>query len=116
MMREGVPGTLVIGFASGEVGIWDLQNGSRLDFGKLHGPISYMLVHDHRLYAASEMGDFLAWDLKAYESPYCEVLGQVWEDVPLVWKDGRARPKAPPRDHPCARNHYRPRSIQANSR
>jgi WD40 repeat protein/serine/threonine protein kinase len=113
-MVEGVPGTLVIGFASGEVGIWDMQNGSRLDHGKLHGPIFHMLMHDNRLYVASEMGDFLTWDLAAYEIPYCELLGQVWEDVLLVWKDGRAQPKSPPRDHSCSRGPYR--STQARSR
>jgi len=100
----GPSGTLVLGYSSGQVGIWDLRNGSRLEYGKLHGPINHLAYHQSRLFAVSELGDYLVWDLGIYGIPYCELLGRVWSDSLLVWKDGHLIPGSIPADHRCSKN------------
>jgi len=100
----GPRGTLVAGFASGEIGIWHLQNGSQLERSRLHGAVTHMALWDQRLYVASELGDHLVLDLSTFRISYCEMLRQVWRDVPTVWENGVPLLRVPPLTHPCARN------------
>ena len=100
-MAAGPPGTLAVGYANGEVGLWDIGNGVRLHHAKLHGPILHFLFANDRLYLASELGDTMVWDLSVYKREYCELLSEVREAVPLVWKDGRPVQETRPREHPC---------------
>ena len=94
--------TLVAGFANGLLGIWDLHTGQLLETSHLHGPVVHLLLEGSRLYAASELGSHLSWDLSVLFRDYCELLAQVWRKVPVVWEHGLPVSRAPPRDHPCS--------------
>ncbi|MFH0900517.1 MAG: protein kinase, partial [Pseudomonadota bacterium] len=59
---EGPMGTIVVGSASGDLGIWSLRNGARLARAKLHGPIAYLLLRQGHLYAGTELGGHFALD------------------------------------------------------
>jgi WD40 repeat protein len=103
-MVAGPMNTLVVGFASGHLGLWDLTTGKRLHHARLHGPVVHLELVDRgaRLYAATELGSHLVWRLGPLLKGYCELLREVWRDVPVVWEQGRPVRRAPPRDHPCA--------------
>jgi WD40 repeat protein/serine/threonine protein kinase len=98
----GPEGTLVAGFANGFVGLWDLQTGLLLRSLKLHGPAVHLAFVGGTLYAASELGDHRAVDLKVIERPYCELLREVWAGVPVTWENGAAVVRTPAREHACA--------------
>ena len=95
--------TLIAGYGDGLLGIWDLRTGARLDEARLHGPVVHLLLEGKRLYAASELGGRLVWDLSVLHAPYCDLLHQVWRRVPVVWGEGRAIYREPPAGHRCAR-------------
>jgi len=99
---RGPEQTLIVGFASGMVGIWDLEDGSRLLKADLHGKVTGMLLEDHQLFAATELGQFLVWDLEDFYSEPCELVRDVWANVPVVWENGRAVVREPPADHECS--------------
>jgi len=98
----GPRGTLVAGYAGGAVGLWHLESGRRLEQGQLHGPVVHLLLAGGRAYAATELGDSLAWDLAALEMDYCALLREVWRRVPVVWAGGAAVRRPPPARHRCA--------------
>jgi len=93
---------LVAGYANGAVGLWQVSNGERLDHARIHGPVVHLLVKGNRLYAASELGDQMQMDLKTLHSEYCEVLRDVWRQVPVEWKGGRPARREPLASHPCS--------------
>jgi len=95
------PGLLSVGFASGELGLWRLQSGARLDRTSLHGAVVHLLERNRRLHAVTELGDHLAWDLDALRRPYCALLRDIWSRVPVVWASGAARARRPPAGHRC---------------
>ena len=95
--------TLVAGFANGLLGIWDLHTGQLLETSHLHGPVVHLLLKGSRLYAATELGSHLSWDLSVLFRDYCELLAQVWRKVPVVWQRGLPVTRPPPADHRCAR-------------
>ncbi|MFH0901072.1 MAG: hypothetical protein V2A73_10620, partial [Pseudomonadota bacterium] len=103
-ISEGPRQTLIVGYASGHLGIWSLQTGKRLRHFKLHGPVIHLLVDNEsrRLYAATEVGDYQAIDLAPLYQEYCELLGEVWNSVPVVWQDGIPSLAVPPAAHRCA--------------
>ncbi|MFH0900074.1 MAG: hypothetical protein V2A73_05540, partial [Pseudomonadota bacterium] len=100
---EGPRQTVIVGYASGHLGIWSLQSGKRLLNFKLHGPIAHLLVdrESRRLYAATEVGDYRAIDLAALYQDYCELLSDVWNNVPVVWQEGMPALSPPPSSHRC---------------
>ena len=49
------------------------------------------------------MGDIVAIDLSDFEIPYCELLRDIWDHVPVSWVDGAAVVRPIPGDHECAR-------------
>jgi WD40 repeat protein len=98
---NGPRGTLFIGFANGEVGLWQLQGGPRLEHARIHGPITQLSVHGRRLYAASELGDVWTWDLEPFYLSYCSFMQQVWRRVPIAWRGGMAELRSPPVRHSC---------------
>jgi WD40 repeat protein len=83
-------GTVVMGFADGTVGMWQLATGARLERARLHGAVVHLGKHGQRVYAASELGESLRWDLRFLEQPRCELLNEVWSDIDVVWDNGRA--------------------------
>ncbi|MFH0901732.1 MAG: WD40 repeat domain-containing protein, partial [Pseudomonadota bacterium] len=103
-ISEGPRQTLIVGYASGHLGIWSLQTGKRLRHFKLHGPIVHLLAdsESRRLYAATEVGDYRAIDLAPLYQDYCELLADVWSNVPMVWQDGMPALVSPPAGHRCA--------------
>jgi len=55
-----------------------------------------------KLYAASDIGSYSVIDLSIYSRDYCELLNEIWEQVPIVWKSGKPVVEKPSPDHPCA--------------
>ena len=98
----GPGGTLVLGFVDGTVGIWDGHTGALLDRFKLHGAVSHLRLRGDILAAATDVGDHAALDLGALEREYCDLLREVWDQVPVAWLDGSPSPAPPPAVHPCA--------------
>jgi WD40 repeat protein/serine/threonine protein kinase len=93
--------TLIAGFASGEVGVWYLKDGARLDISRIHGPVVHLMRSGQRLFAATELGDHLVLDLSTFHAPYCKVLRQVWRDVVTVWEGGLPVVRPLPEGHRC---------------
>ncbi|MFH0901093.1 MAG: WD40 repeat domain-containing protein, partial [Pseudomonadota bacterium] len=98
---EGPPGILVAGFANGLVGLWSLENGRLLLSGRLHGRVEHLLVRRGSLFAASSSGQSLVWDLGAFYDHYCDILGEIWRDVTVVWEGGLPIRRGPSLGHPC---------------
>ncbi len=97
----GPMGTLIIGYANGLVGIWNQSDGTRLAHAQLHGPVVHLLLENGKLYAATELGGHLVWDLSAFYRDYCELLREVWQQVPVIWYEGHPTARPPPADHRC---------------
>jgi hypothetical protein len=97
----GPMNTVIAGYANGTVAMWNLVDGVRLTHARLHGPIAHLAIEGHRLYAASALGRSLVWDLEVFSRDYCDVLRDVWREVPATWHSGRAIPQPPPVSHPC---------------
>lgn len=102
-LLEGPQGTLVAGFANGEVGLWDPVDGQHLFHSRLHGPIVHFVLDKHRLYIATDLGAHTVWDLGAFYGEYCHLMRDVWKRIPIVWSQGRAEMRAPDAEHPCHR-------------
>jgi hypothetical protein len=98
----GPAGILIAGARDGTLGLWNMADGEKLESWKLHGPVVHLLVEDGTLYAASELGDYQVVDLSVYQRDYCALLREIWRDVLVVWKDGRAVVERPPEDHECS--------------
>jgi len=108
VLAEGPPGTVAAGHANGAIGVWNLADGRLLDQGKLHGPIAHLVSRDGLLFAATAIGDHLTWNLDGLRRPYCELLAEVWAQVPVVWDGERPVRRAPSPQHPCAGRGGRP--------
>ena len=102
-MLCGPRGLVIVGHADGVVGIWELKSGARLAHGRLHGPVTHLLLQRQQLYAVSELGDHLQWRLEPLFMPYCRLMGKVWRDVPIVAAGSGYTRRAPPPGHRCAR-------------
>lgn len=102
-LLEGPMGTLIVGYANGMLGIWNLTNGARLHHVRLHGPVVHLLLRDGKLYAATELGQSHVLDLGPFRTGYCDILRQVWRHVPATWEGGLPVHRPPPRRHRCLR-------------
>ena len=100
-MIEGPMGTLIVGFSNGMMGIWQLDSGALLEQRHLHGAVKHLLLKDGRLHAATELGSHQTLDLSVFDQERCELLRSVWQQVPVLWKDGLPVPADPPPDHEC---------------
>ncbi|MBW2527488.1 MAG: WD40 repeat domain-containing protein [Deltaproteobacteria bacterium] len=98
---EGPAHTLIAGYGNGLLGIWDQQDGSRLGHDRLHGPVVHLHLEAGKVYAATDLGSFLRWDLSAFGDDRCALLQQIWQQVPIVWERGHAVVRPPADDHPC---------------
>lgn len=101
-MINGPPGTIVAGFANGEVGLWKLSNGARLILGHILGAVQHLALSEHRLYVVTDLGQFLVWDLDVFYGDRCRLMREVWKKVPVVWGDNRPEVARVPQEHPCA--------------
>ena len=86
----GAMNTLVVGYANGTVGIWSVRSGRRLHHARLHGSVVHLVRQGPRLHAATDLGHHLTWDLGVLATDYCAVMRQVWQQVPVLWEQGRA--------------------------
>ncbi len=102
-IEEGPPGTLVLGFGNGHLGLWNRDNGEQLTDVQLHGPVVHVALQDGELYAATDLGDHHVIDLGVYYRDRCELLREVWDGVPVVWQAGLPVPASTPTDHECSR-------------
>ncbi|MBI5532042.1 MAG: serine/threonine protein kinase [Deltaproteobacteria bacterium] len=98
----GPPGTLVSGFSNGVLGVWDLRSGASLYRVQMHGPVTHVAFRDGKVFAATELGDHESFDLGVFYRDYCDLLREVWRDVPVVWEDGHPTLRAAPAGHRCA--------------
>jgi len=103
VLAAGPGGTLLAGYSTGEVGLWELQGGQRLELFQLHGPVLHLGVVDGRLHAQTELGDGREVDLRPYQRPWCELLRDVWLRAPSEWREGRSEAAPPPPAHACLR-------------
>jgi WD40 repeat protein len=101
-MLEGPMGTLVVGYANGLMGIWNVANGTRLEHFRLHGPVAHLLIEGGRLYAATELGDRQVVDLRIFRMDYCDLMRTIWKAVPVVWQKGLPVLQPLPARHKCA--------------
>ncbi|MFH1834041.1 MAG: WD40 repeat domain-containing protein, partial [bacterium] len=85
---EGPPGTVAVGFAAGELGLWEVATGLRLDSARLHGPVEQLLVDGTSLHALTALGDLLVRDLSAFHLSHCDLLVRARNRIPVVWENG----------------------------
>ena len=104
VLAAGPMGTVVAGYANGRVGLWSLDNGLLLEEASLHGPVMHLGVLGDSLVAATGLGDHLRWELDTLTMDRCELLRDVWDDVPVVWENGLPVPTLPPEAHECSGN------------
>ncbi|MBW2454027.1 MAG: protein kinase [Deltaproteobacteria bacterium] len=97
----GPRGTVVVGFAGGLVGLWNQADGILLEHARLHGAVQHLLLENQAVFAATDLGQSLVWDLSVFQADRCALLRQIWERVPVVWERGRAVERPPPSNHHC---------------
>jgi len=68
---------------------------------RLHGSVVHVRLSGDKLYAASELGGSVVWDLSPFYLERCALLREVWAQVPVVWQRGQAVDRQPPAKHPC---------------
>jgi len=100
-IREGPSKTIVAGYSNGFIGIWNIRDGKRLYYHKLHGPVIHLKLSEKKLYAATEIGDFFVHDLSMFYLSYCELLQDIWQNVKVVWKDGKILESTHEPEHLC---------------
>jgi hypothetical protein len=88
-LMPGPAKTTLAGYANGAVMLWD-PAGRRLAEGRLHGRVIHLRVTGTTVVAATDLGSMLRWDLALLDADYCELLREVWRDVPVTWEDGRS--------------------------
>jgi len=99
----GPAGTILAGYDNGLVGMWDLSSGTRLAANRLHGRLIHLQLDEHRVYAATDLGQHTVWNINSFYLDYCELLTQLWQQVPVVWHDGQPVVQPAPRHHHCRR-------------
>ncbi len=103
-IMEGPTGTVVAGFANGAFGIWSTESGAPLYREQLHGPVTHLLMENERLHVATELGWHTTLDLHVFYRDYCDLLREVWTEIPVVWEEGRTVVRGSPAvdEHDCA--------------
>ena len=100
-LMQGPPGTLIVGYDAGIVGLWTLKTGLRVRKARLSGNVRHLILDKSRLYAATDLGGTLVWDVGIFTKGRCALMREIWKDVPVVWDMGRVVVQAPPTDDPC---------------
>jgi outer membrane protein assembly factor BamB len=100
-LLEGPQETVIVGFSGGQIGLWSQADGTKLAVGHLHGRVVHTFIQDQFLYAATDLGEYLTWDLSAFYLSRCELLREIWARVPTVWRGGRPVAEPPPAGHEC---------------
>jgi hypothetical protein len=97
----GPMGTLIVGYLNGQVGIWEIETGFLLDAAKLHGPAVHLSLREAELVVATDLGDFIRWDLSPLFEEYCRLLRRLWAEVPITWEKGGPVRSPPDTSHTC---------------
>jgi len=100
-LAAGPQGTLLAGFADGTVGLWSLHNGTLLGRRRMHGAVNHLFHRAGRVYAATDLGGHLTLDLRLFDQPRCVLLRKIWQQVPVLWRDGLPERATPSPHHPC---------------
>ncbi len=106
-LLEGPLDTVIVGFASGECGLWDHRHGSRLFSTRLHGPVVHLRRVADGVHVATELGSHIALDLGPFFDDHCDLLRDVWEVTPVAWTPGGAVHEPAPDDHRCSSSRRR---------
>ncbi len=77
----GPAGTIAVGRLDGAVELYDLATGRPMDAASLTGAVTHLELVGHRLFAVSESGDALSWDLSVLESSRCDLIIRHRESV-----------------------------------
>ncbi len=101
LLQPGPRGTLLVGYANGQYGLWSWSGGNPLLRRRLHGPITAAVRSGSQLHVASSLGQHDSLDLAGFERPYCDLLREVWRLVPVGWSLGRPVRRAAPKRHRC---------------
>ena len=101
-LLEGPAGTLLVGYADGVIALYSIESGTKLEQWRVHGSAIHLVLRGSELYAASDLGDSLHEDLSTYTRDYCDLMREVWREVPIEWEGGHAVLHPAPADHPCA--------------
>jgi hypothetical protein len=91
----------VAGFADGSFGVWSSSSGIRLERGAVVGAVRFLAVDDELVLVSSEVGSTAALDLSLLTADYCELLKEVWSQVPVLWRDQAVLQATPEPNHPC---------------
>ncbi len=103
-LLEGPRDSVVVGYASGHLGLWDLRTGVPLASWHLHGPVVRLALDGDHLEAVTELGDRLRADLSAFTRERCDLMREVWQAVPVQWDEGAPVRAVPPAGHECVHN------------
>jgi len=102
ILKAGPEGTIFAGHGDGILNQWTGE-GVLLGRLKLHGAVRYLKMQDDTLVAASELGDRATWDLSTFSQSRCDLLEEIWQDVPFIWSEGHLIRSGPPVGHDCLR-------------
>ena len=78
-----------------------LAESANLGIAASEAPVVHLLLEDHQLYAATELGDFQVLDLELYYRDHCDIMREVWQEVPVVWDNGLPVARPPDPSHRC---------------
>ncbi len=101
LVEAGPAGTIVAGDERGRFAVWPIGSTEPIVTGHLHGAVKHVAVEGHMLAIASDLGSYRTVDLSLLEQPYCELLRQIWREVPVSWIDGRNVIRAEDPTHTC---------------
>jgi len=97
----GVGPTVAVAFRNGAVGLWSTNDGAPLHQTWLNGSVDHLRRLGNTLYAATELGAFVAWDLSLFAMDYCELLRTVWRRAPVLLDGGVPKVAVPNASHRC---------------
>ena len=89
--------------------MWNARTGRQLHHLRLLGPVVHLVLADGNLHVATSLGDHRTVPVSAFNLQYCDLLREVWRQVPIVWLAGGPKRRPPPRQHRCNLRPLKPR-------
>ncbi len=87
---EAGPGnTTIVGFVSGEYGVWSNRSGRRIVDRRLRGSVRQVRVDGDRVVVGSDLGDVHSFDLPGVGADACGWRDEILRQVPITWLDGQ---------------------------
>jgi serine/threonine protein kinase/WD40 repeat protein len=103
---------IAVGRLDGYFQVWDMQTRRATLTQRLNGAVIHLMKDGHKLYVASELGDYRVVDLSALYEPPCKLMKRVWKSHPVVWTADGAKRRPPPFGHTCAPTKPGPSAAQ----